>query len=90
MDGIELTRQLRRPSSGPNALVPVIVVSAHNDKIRVKEALEAGVTDFLLKPVSCKALGQRLTALIERPKPIIKLASYYGPDRRRRKNWDRQ
>ncbi len=51
MDGLEFTRRLRRQSSGPNALVPVIVVSAHSEENWVQDALEAGVTDFLLKPV---------------------------------------
>ncbi len=85
MDGLEFTRRLRRQNSGPNALVPVIVVSAHSEANWVQEALEAGVTDFLLKPVTAAALGQRLKAVIESPKPIVQAKTYCGPDRRRRR-----
>jgi two-component system, chemotaxis family, chemotaxis protein CheY len=84
MDGLEFTRRLRQHSSGPNALVPVIVVSAHNEMSWVKDALEAGVTEFLLKPVTAAALGRRLNALVERPRAVIREKSYCGPDRRRR------
>jgi CheY-like chemotaxis protein len=85
MDGLEFTRRLRQQDSGPNALVPVIVVSAHSEANWVQDALEAGVTDFLLKPVTAAALGQRLKAVVESPKPIVQAESYRGPDRRRRR-----
>ncbi|KAA2214890.1 two-component system response regulator [Teichococcus oryzae] len=52
MDGAEFTRQLRAISSGPaEADIPVIVITAYNDRAYRMRALEAGATDFLLSPV---------------------------------------
>lgn len=52
MDGAEFTRQLRAlgPASGASD-VPVIVITAYNDRAYRLRALEAGATDFLLSPV---------------------------------------
>ncbi|MFC3126238.1 EAL domain-containing protein [Pseudoroseomonas globiformis] len=52
MDGAEFTRQLRAVHRGPDhAEVPVIVITAYNDRAYRMRALEAGATDFLLSPV---------------------------------------
>lgn len=83
MDGLEFTRQLRKLDSGLDPFVPLLMVSAHNERELVKEALDAGVTDFLLKPIAANPLLQRLKAMLERPKAIIRQDSYCGPDRRR-------
>src|ERR1700753_4306163 len=50
MDGIEFIRRLRRPNS-LNAFVPVLMISGHNEKNRIREAAAAGVSAFLLKPI---------------------------------------
>ncbi|MFC7609679.1 response regulator [Teichococcus aestuarii] len=52
MDGAEFTRQLRSLGPGSGAAdVPVIVITAYNDRAYRLRALEAGATDFLLSPV---------------------------------------
>lgn len=52
MDGAEFTRQLRALGPGSGAAdVPVIVITAYNDRAYRLRALEAGATDFLLSPV---------------------------------------
>ena len=48
------------------------------------EARDAGVTEFLVKPVSAKALVDRLRTVIERQRMFVRAESYTGPDRRRR------
>ena len=86
MNGIELTRQLRQPNN-PNAFVPVLMISAHNERTRIKEAVAVGVSAFLLKPVTPITLMKKLRALIELPLPVVRAGSYHGPDRRRRAAW---
>jgi diguanylate cyclase (GGDEF)-like protein/PAS domain S-box-containing protein len=49
ISGADLTRQIRNSPS--NRDVPVIVITAYNDKQFRVTALEAGATDFLLSPV---------------------------------------
>ena len=48
------------------------------------QARDAGVTEFMAKPVSVKALCARINAIIDAPRPFIRANGYFGPDRRRR------
>jgi DNA-binding response OmpR family regulator len=59
------------------------MLTAHSDKRRVTMARDAGVTEFLAKPVSAKALYQRVMNCVANPRPFIKTRNYFGPDRRR-------
>jgi two-component system, chemotaxis family, chemotaxis protein CheY len=85
-DGIELTRMIRQPETSTNPYVPIIMVTGHAEKRRVTEARDAGVTEFLVKPISAKALYQRIVSVVMMPRPFIKTASYFGPCRRRTQN----
>jgi two-component system chemotaxis response regulator CheY len=74
---------LRRPDGGPNRYVPVLMVSGHTELQQVKNALAAGVTDFLAKPISPVALRLRLQTIVDKPKARVQANDYAGPDRRR-------
>jgi len=52
----------------------------------VVAARDAGVTEFLAKPISAKALYQRVLNVVANPRPFIRTRSYFGPDRRRNAN----
>ena len=54
MDGIEFTRQVRTSDDSPNAYVPIIMLTGHTQMKRVEIARDAGVNEFLAKPVSAK------------------------------------
>jgi two-component system, chemotaxis family, chemotaxis protein CheY len=85
-DGIELTRMIRQPETSTNPYVPIIMITGHAEKRRVTEARDAGVTEFLVKPISAKALYQRIVSVVMLPRPFIKTATYFGPCRRRTAN----
>jgi CheY-like chemotaxis protein len=87
-DGIAFTRQVRTAANSPNPYVPIIMVTGHTERPRVEAARDAGVTEFLAKPISAKALYQRILNVIANPRPFIKTKTYFGPDRRRRKTKD--
>ena len=53
-------------------------------RIVMEAAREAGVTEFLAKPISVKALSERLTLMIDNPSRFVRTATYFGPDRRRK------
>jgi len=55
------------------------MLTGHGEKARVVEAVCLGVNEFLLKPVSTKALRDRLTAVLCHPRPMVSSGSYYGP-----------
>jgi two-component system chemotaxis response regulator CheY len=83
MDGLELTRHLRRSTDSPDPFVPVIMLSGHTERSRVMQARDAGVTEFMAKPVSARSLYARIVSIIENPRPFVRTADYFGPDRRR-------
>ena len=85
-DGIELTQMIRQPGANPNPYVPIIMLTGHSEKKRVVSARDAGVTEFLAKPISAKGLYQRIVNVVANPRPFIKTKTYFGPDRRRNVN----
>ncbi len=53
-----------------------------------RTAHDAGITEFIAKPLSAKTLMARVTAVIEHPRPFIRSTQYFGPNRRRRRTSD--
>ena len=53
-DGLELTQMIRQPGANANPYVPIIMLTGHSEKKRVVSARDAGVTEFLAKPISAK------------------------------------
>jgi CheY-like chemotaxis protein len=84
MSGLDLVRQVRNSEQTPNPFVPVIMLTGHTHIDRVRQARDAGVNEFLAKPVSVKAILSRLISVIEHPRPFVRTKSYFGPCRRRR------
>ena len=68
-DGLELTQMIRQPGSNGNPFVPIIMLTGHSEKKRVIAARDAGVTEFLAKPLSAKALYQRILNVVANPRP---------------------
>jgi CheY-like chemotaxis protein len=85
-DGLELTQMIRQPGANGNPYVPIIMLTGHSEKKRVMAARDAGVTEFLAKPISAKSLYQRIVNVVANPRPFIKTKNYFGPDRRRNVN----
>ena len=50
---------------------------------QVNEALRAGANEFLLKPTSPKALCDRLMSIVFKPRPMVKVGTFYVPQPRR-------
>jgi two-component system chemotaxis response regulator CheY len=84
MDGIDFVRLIRRSKDSPNQMCPVIMITGHSTLARVQEARNAGVNEFLAKPLTGKGVIDRIGQVIENPRPFVRTADYFGPDRRRR------
>ena len=84
LDGVEFVNLLRRSPDSPNPFCPIVMITGHSTERRVREARDAGVNEFLAKPITARGLIHRLTLLIENPRPFIRTEDYFGPDRRRR------
>jgi DNA-binding response OmpR family regulator len=83
-DGTALARRIRRAPNAPNPFVPIIMISGHGERDRAMAVRNAGVNELLVKPVSPRALYERIVAVIEDSRPFIRCPSYVGPERRRR------
>ena len=84
MSGLELMEMIRSNPQAPNPFVPVIMLTGHTHIDQVKQARDAGVNEFIAKPVSVRTMMQRLVAVIENPRPYVRTKVYFGPCRRRR------
>ena len=84
MSGLELTRIIRDIDKEINGVTPVILTSGYADMEKVKEAINVGVNEFLLKPFSVNDLASRVAYVVENPRDCIDIEGYFGPDRRRR------
>lgn len=84
LDGLEFVRMLRLSSDSANPYIPVIMLSGHSEMNRVTAARDAGVNEFVVKPISVRTLFSRIQSIIEKPRGFIRTKTFFGPDRRRR------
>lgn len=82
VQGPNFMRIMRSPDTFPYPAVPVIMLTGHGEYSKVKEAISVGVNEFLLKPVSSKALLDRMIAVLFNPRPMIRKGDYFGPEPR--------
>lgn len=84
LDGIDFVRLLRNSPDSPNKMAPVIMITGHSTFARVKEARDAGVNEFLAKPLTARGVIERIHQVVDNPRPYVRTGDYFGPDRRRR------
>ena len=84
VDGVHFTREIRNRADSPDVYLPIIMMTGHSERSRVEEARDAGVTEFVVKPLTARALVSRINAVIQKPRPFVRTTTYFGPDRRRR------
>ncbi len=82
MDGVDFTRLVRNAADSRNPFLPIIMMTGFADRPRVEEARDAGVTELIVKPVTARAIIDRLNAVVYRPRPFVRTADYFGPRRR--------
>lgn len=82
MNGAAFAKIVRTPTGFPHPTVPIIMLTGHSERWRVEEAMRLGVNEYLLKPVSGKMLCDRLVTTLTKPRPIVKMGNYYGPEPR--------
>ncbi len=83
LNGVEFVELVRGAEDSHSRFVPIIMLSAYTEKWRIEAARDAGVTEFLSKPLCANDLYLRLVEVIEKPRQFIRTNRYIGPDRRR-------
>jgi CheY-like chemotaxis protein len=84
LDPLAFVRTLRSADEDRIRRLPVVLVTGSLTRQLVLAGRDAGVDEFLTKPISPAALRQRLEMVIETPRPFIESSVYVGPCRRRK------
>jgi CheY-like chemotaxis protein len=84
LDGLDFVRQIRRIEDDRIRRLPVVFVTSGLTRQMVINGRDAGVDEFLAKPISPLAMRQRLEMVVETPRPFIDCSVYLGPCRRRK------
>ncbi len=67
MDGLEATRAIRSGKTGvPNPRIPIIAMTAHALKGDRELCLEAGMDDYISKPIAPQALAEALHKWVDK------------------------
>ncbi|MBC7905808.1 MAG: response regulator [Rhodospirillaceae bacterium] len=82
MDGVDFTRIIRGGEEVACVDIPIVMISGMAEMEKVIEARNAGVNEFLVKPVSADSLFRRVRNALVNPKPFVRSADYAGPCRR--------
>jgi len=86
IDGLEFAKMVRTAKDSRDPLVPMLMLTAHSELERVISARDAGVTEFMTKPVSPTSLYKHIVAMVEHPRQFVRNKKFFGPDRRRRRD----
>jgi CheY-like chemotaxis protein len=65
LDGIAFAREVRAMKDQGLAHAPILMVTGHAHMKQVMAAREAGVNEFLAKPVNGQTLADRITRIIQ-------------------------
>ena len=76
---------MRSPGVFPRPNLPINMLTDRAHHSVVIEAQRAGVHEFLIKPTSPKALRDRLTSIVAKPRPMMQLGELYVPKPRRKR-----
>jgi two-component system chemotaxis response regulator CheY len=60
------------------------MITGHLTVRRIAEARDAGVNEFVAKPITARSVLDRLQLIIDHPRPFVRTDDFFGPDRRRR------
>ncbi len=88
VSGLEFTRSIRRSEKNIPRDIPVILLASSVARDQLIAARQAGINEFLLKPVSVRALKSRIEEVVLRPRKFIDSRHYIGPCRRRKTDSD--
>ncbi len=66
MDGREATRRIRSNSEAKE--IPILAITAITDKSQLRECIEAGCNDVIVKPFNARDLQEKIHAVLDPPR----------------------
>ena len=82
MDGYDFIRWLRRETSQPTCLTPVIMLTGHAAQSSIQKSRDCGASFVVAKPLTPTVLLRRILWLGGDEREFVECESYVGPDRR--------
>jgi two-component system chemotaxis response regulator CheY len=64
MDGIELTKNLRNDEDWKN--IPIVMVTTESDEDERKNAMDAGVDDYIVKPANAEQITDSVKKILKK------------------------
>ena len=78
----DMIRDIRQNRIGNNPFMPIIILLSEPTPDLVSQIITSGADDVVMKPVSTKALLDRIHTQIHKRKPFIVQEEYLGPARK--------
>lgn len=78
-----IIRELRHGRLGRNPFVVILTTTWNQSGHLVRQVIDAGADDLILRPLSTGQLKQRIRLQVEARKDFVVTSGYIGPDRRR-------
>lgn len=80
---LDVVRRIRTGDVGPNPFVFVVLTSWRADTQSLRDAINSGADDVVLRPFPQGLFLDRISRLMTRERRFVASADYLGPDRRR-------
>ena len=80
--GLALIRAIRQKVDNPHRTIPILAITSDLREVKIKQARDAGANMVIAKPMSPKALYDRLAWIAFTPRQFVDCPTYFGPDRR--------
>lgn len=84
LNGFDLVKFIRTSPDSPNKFLPIIMLSGNGEYHDIEKARDVGVTEYVIKPFTAKALVERICLVIDNPRRFVISPVFKGPDRRRK------
>jgi CheY-like chemotaxis protein len=85
-DGMAFLKAVRNERTSTNPFIPVIMLTAYTEYSRVEAMRDAGAHEVCAKPITAAELYRKIVSLVDDPRPFVRTAGYFGPDRRRKQD----
>lgn len=82
VSGIELTKRIRLAQSPAKPSIPIILLTGRGHPAAAQEALNAGVNEVYVRPLSPQGMARVIHTVVTQPRSFVVAPTYRGPDRR--------
>jgi len=82
LSGVEFTKKIRRSDKSLKPEVPIIMLTTNANRQTVLDARDAGIHEFLARPLTSGALFDRIKKAVTVPRQFVQEEGYVGPARR--------